>query len=103
MESQSASGNADDPHLSAPDATEDDEMETHIEMESHIDQDASALGCEAQNQQPWITRYQSSKQAPEEIFASCQTAAAVNRNTNKAYPTPEPAYGVPAKASPSPC
>ncbi|KAH9371685.1 hypothetical protein HPB48_022335 [Haemaphysalis longicornis] len=49
MESQSASGNADDQHLSPPDATEDDEME------SHIDQDASALGCVAQNEQPWIT------------------------------------------------
>ncbi|KAH9360852.1 hypothetical protein HPB48_009354 [Haemaphysalis longicornis] len=49
MESQSASGNADDQHLSPPDATEDDEME------SHIHQDASSHGCVAQNEQPWIT------------------------------------------------
>ncbi|KAH9371842.1 hypothetical protein HPB48_013835 [Haemaphysalis longicornis] len=97
MESQSASGNADDQHLSPPDATEDDEME------SHIDQDASALGCVAQGTNNHGSPYQPSKQAPAEIFASCHAAAAVNRNTNKANPTPEPAYGAPAKTSPSPC
>lgn len=52
-------------------------MEAYIEMDSHIDQGASALGCVAQNEQPWITvtnrenkRRQRSSQAvtPQQVF-----------------------------------